>query len=323
MMLRPALPTLGCPRILRDSALPAPGTRRHLNTQPVPPLACIPLPPWDAEGLMGCGCIIPFHMLLMNHSGQCICINVQSTGGGWSGCIWPRLTFPAPPSLPKPRRAPAALPPPAGPRNSSGWPRPTFQDTRTPSRLILAAHAVPFPYRAWPTPPPLPTRIMDDAPRQCPSLHPVPSAQVTTAFLLHSSLLPKKRSLLPPARKPARHVCPPWLLVLGPPSTSPELPSSSPGEQGALSKPPHPRAGRQRRARASLEPLGCLLRLPTAAVPGEVSKASDPRTGMRKASSKQSQLPAPAQGGWRGESSRPRTARHSTARHSPDTTARP
>lgn len=50
--------------------------------------------------LMGCGCIIPFHMLLMNHSGQCICINVQSTGGGWSGCIWPSLTFPRRPASP-------------------------------------------------------------------------------------------------------------------------------------------------------------------------------------------------------------------------------
>lgn len=56
--------------------------------------------------LMGCGCIIPFHMLLMNHSGQCICINVQSTGGGWSGCIWPSLTFPRRPAFPT--RGPAA-----------------------------------------------------------------------------------------------------------------------------------------------------------------------------------------------------------------------
>ena len=153
-----------------------------------------------------------------------------------------------------------------------------------------------------------------------PTPHPsldTPQVEGTAASLLCAPPLPKKPSPPRPARRPAWRVPPPQLFLPGPPSTTPKFPSGTPGEWGAVSQaPPLPGAGRQRRARASSEPLGCLLRLPTASVPGEVSKASDPRTGMRKASSKQSQLPAPAQGGRRGENSRPRgTARHGTARH--------
>lgn len=104
----------------------------------------------------------------------------------------------------------------------------------------------------------------------------------------------------PPGRPPA------WCCARGAGGLRPPSPPRTP-----------PGAGTQRQARASSEPFGCLLQLPTASVPGEVLKASDPRTGMRKASSKQSQLPAPAQGGRQGESSQPRgTARHGAAWHS-------
>lgn len=177
----------------------------------------------------------------------------------------------------------------------------------------------PFPYGSWMTPF-----------CQCPTQYPVPSAKVTTAFLLlhsssksdHSHLL--HGNLLSMSLLPGYSY---WDLPAPPQSSLP----APQGSRGPSPKPPHPRAGRQCRARASLQPLGCLLRLPTASVPGEVSKASDPRTGMRKASSKQSQLPAPARGGAvRGEQPAPRlgTARHSTAlhgtaQHGPDTTAPP
>ncbi|XP_055561528.1 proline-rich protein 18-like isoform X1 [Falco cherrug] len=138
----------------------------------------------------------------------------------------------------------------------------------------------------------------------------------------HPSCSPQK-AITPMTRKETCSVCVPLPSYFYCDRPAPP-PSSPPAPQGATSqgcrrsppRPPPPGAGRQRRARASLEPLDCLLRLPTASVPGEVSKASDPRTGMRKASSKQSQLPAPAQGGRQGESSRPHgTARHGTARH--------
>lgn len=173
-----------------------------------------------------------------------------------------------------------------------------------------------FPHRAWPAPPPPPSVwTMDDAPCQRPTLYPVPKAKMTTAFLPRSSLLPKKRSLL---GNPLGVSLLPSYLYWDLPA-APRAPLQHPRGAGALSRAPHPRAGRQRRARASLEPLGCLLRLPTASVPGEVSKASDPRTGMRKASSKQSQLPAPAQGGDEGRAAGP-APRHGTARHG---TARP
>lgn len=120
-------------------------------------------------------------------------------------------------------------------------------------------------------------------------------------------------------------MCPPSPVIFtGSSQHHPEAPQQS---RGPSPRPPHPLAsGRQRWAQASSEPLGCLLQLPTASVPGEVSKASDPRTGMRKASSKQSQLPAPAQGGRRGESSRPRGAAWlgtalGTRMHNPDVDA--
>lgn len=154
-----------------------------------------------------------------------------------------------------------------------------------PSCLYHVLHH-PFPYGSW---------MM--LPCQCPTLYLGPNAQVTTAFLLRSPLLPQShhspfqhRNLLCMSLLPGYLY---WDLAAPPQSSLP----APQGSKGPSPKPPHPGAGRQCRARASLEPLGCLLRLPTASVPGEVSKASDPRTGMRKASSKQSQLPAPARGG--------------------------
>lgn len=134
---------------------------------------------------------------------------------------------------------PTTPPDPGTPRDGSD------AHSRTPqpalSHLMLAAHVVllpvpgqlhhPFPYGSW---------MMPHCQRPTP--YPVPNAEVTTAFLLRSPLLPKKRSLPPPARKPARHVPPSRLLVVGPPSTTPELPSSTPGEQGAVSQAPPPQS---------------------------------------------------------------------------------
>lgn len=180
-----------------------------------------------------------------------------------------------------------------------------------PKLAALSSH----PHRARPAPSTLPSWI----PAPC-CQHPIRTPALTPQKqrgLSHSSY--------PPHRSPnsrSSHVLRGDVLCVSPfPSylywELPAPPQSTPGEQGAVSQPPHPPgSGRQRWARASSEPLGCLLQLPTASVPGEVSKASDPRTGMRKASSKQSQLPAPAQGGRRGESSRPRgAARLGTAQH--------
>ncbi|XP_058712423.1 uncharacterized protein LOC131587997 [Poecile atricapillus] len=73
-------------------------------------------------------------------------------------------------------------------------------------------------------------------PCQCPTLYPVPNAKVTTAFLLHSPLLPKKRSLPPPAQKPA--ACPSSPVTrTASPQSSPPAPKES---RGCSPKPPTP-----------------------------------------------------------------------------------
>lgn len=137
--------------------------------------------------------------------------------------------------------SPITPPDPGTPRDGSDTHSRTPESA--PSHLKLAAYLVllptpclassttaSHPYRSWMTPP-----------CQCPTLYPVPKAKVTTAFLPRSSLPPEKRSLPPPARKPARRVPPPQLLVLGPPGSTQ---SSLPAPQGSrgLSRAPPPQS---------------------------------------------------------------------------------